>query len=123
MREKPKDNDTLLHMLEGIDNILEFVADKTFDSYRQDKILRFAVIKNLEIIGEAALLLSADFKSSNHLIYQSVWKEPVFSDQHPCGLFLLQLLSLSWFRFIQGFSSPDYAEKTLQLKMKYQLIL
>ena len=54
MREKPKDNERLHHMLEAIDNIFEFVAGKTFDSYKKDKILRFAIIKNLEIIGEAA---------------------------------------------------------------------
>jgi uncharacterized protein with HEPN domain len=65
MREKPKDNKRLLHMLEAIDNILEFVAGRTFDSYKKDKILRFAIIKNLEIIGEAAYLLSKDFKSKN----------------------------------------------------------
>jgi uncharacterized protein with HEPN domain len=44
MREKPKDNERLLHMLEAIDNIFEFVTDKTFDSYKKDKILRFAII-------------------------------------------------------------------------------
>lgn len=65
MREKPKDYERLLHMLEAIDNIIEFVAGRTFDSYKNDKILRFAIIKNLEIIGEAAYLLSKDFKSKN----------------------------------------------------------
>jgi len=68
MREKPKDNERLLHMLEAVDNILEFVAGKTFDSYKKDKILRFAIIKNLEIIGEAAYLLSKDFKNKNDSI-------------------------------------------------------
>jgi len=68
MREKPKDNERLLHMLEAIDNIFEFVAGKTFDSYKKDKILRFAIIKNLEIIGEAAYLLSKDFKSKNDAV-------------------------------------------------------
>ncbi len=51
MREKPKDNERLLHMLEAIDNIFEFVSGKTFEVYKKDKILRFAIIKNLEIIG------------------------------------------------------------------------
>ena len=41
-------------MLEAIDNIFEFVNGKSFDVYKNDKILRFAIIKNLEIIGEAA---------------------------------------------------------------------
>ena len=68
MREKPKDNERLHHMLEAIDNIFEFVAGKTFDSYKKDKILRFAIIKNLEIIGEAAYLLSKDFKSKNDAV-------------------------------------------------------
>ena len=65
MREKPKDNERLLHMLEAINNIFEFVAGKTFDTYKNDKILRFAIIKNLEIIGEAAYLISKDFKNKN----------------------------------------------------------
>ena len=68
MREKPKDNERLLHMLEAINNIFEFVADKTIESYKKDKILRFAIIKNLEIIGEVAYLLTKDFKSSNDSI-------------------------------------------------------
>lgn len=50
-------------MIEAIDNILEFVKDKTFDDYKKDKILKFAIIKNLEIIGEAAYLLTNEFKT------------------------------------------------------------
>lgn len=65
MREKPKDNTRLLHMLEAIDNIFEFADGVSFESYKSNKILRFAVIKNLEIIGEAAYLLSIPFKE-NH---------------------------------------------------------
>lgn len=68
MREKPKDNERLLHMLEAIDNIFEFVNGKSFEVYKSDKILRFAVIKNLEIIGEAAYLLTKDFKNSHDAI-------------------------------------------------------
>jgi uncharacterized protein with HEPN domain len=49
-------------MIEAIDNILEFVEVKSFDDYKNDKMLRFAVIKNLEIVGEAAYLLTKDFK-------------------------------------------------------------
>ena len=65
MREKLRDNDRLNHMIEAIDNIIEFVEGKSFEIYKNDKILRFAVIKNLEIIGEAAYLLTKDFKK-NH---------------------------------------------------------
>ena len=53
-------------MIEAIDNIFEFIKGKSFKHYKKDKILKFAVIKNLEIIGEAAYLLSTDFKNKNH---------------------------------------------------------
>jgi len=68
MREKPRGNDRLNHMIEAIDNILEFIDGKSFENYKTDKILRFAVIKNLEIVGEAAYLLSKDFKTKHALI-------------------------------------------------------
>jgi uncharacterized protein with HEPN domain len=55
-------------MLEAINNILEFVNDKGLVDYKKDKILRFAVIKNLEIIGEAAYLLTKDFRYKNDII-------------------------------------------------------
>jgi len=50
-------------MVEAIDNVFDFVEGKSFDAFKEDKILRFAVIKNLEIVGEAAYLLTKDFKS------------------------------------------------------------
>ena len=65
MREKPRDKERLLHIIEAIDNIFEFVENKSFATYQSDKILRFAVIKNLEIVGEAAYLLTKDFKQKN----------------------------------------------------------
>ena len=51
MREKPRDKERLNHMNEAIDNIFEFKSGKSFDVYRGDKKLRFAVIKNIEIVG------------------------------------------------------------------------
>ncbi len=65
MREKPRDKERLLHIVEAIDNIFEFVENKSFQTYQSDKILRFAVIKNLEIVGEAAYLLTKSFKQDN----------------------------------------------------------
>lgn len=65
MREKPKDESRLLHIIEAIDNIIEFTQNVSFESYKGNKILRFAVIKNLEIIGEAAYLLTKEFRTSH----------------------------------------------------------
>ena len=49
-------------MLEAIDNVNTFMAEKNLDSLESDKMLYFAVIKNIEIIGEAAYKLSKEFK-------------------------------------------------------------
>jgi len=65
MREKPRDKERLLHIIEAIDNIFEFIENKSFQSYQSDKILRFAIIKNLEIVGEASYLLTKKFKQEN----------------------------------------------------------
>lgn len=67
MREKPKDKGRLLHILEAIDNLFEFTDGLSFEEYKSDKILRFAVIKNLEIVGEAALISSAKSSKQNML--------------------------------------------------------
>lgn len=78
MREKPKDNTRLQHMLEAIDNIFEFTKGVSFEDYKENKMLRFAVIKNLEIIGEAAYLLTIPFKNDNP---QVNW-EPIICMRH-----------------------------------------
>lgn len=65
MREKPKDINRLSHIIEAIDNLFEFTKGISFDEYKGNKILRFAVIKNLEIIGEAAYLLTNEFKEKH----------------------------------------------------------
>lgn len=72
MREKPHDKARVSHMLESIDTIFEFVEGKDFAEYSDNKMLRFAVIKNLEIIGEAAYLLSKELKSQHPHIEWSV---------------------------------------------------
>ena len=54
-----------MHIIEAIDNLFEFTNGISFEQYQRNKVLRFAVIKNLEIIGEAAYLLSKKFTSEH----------------------------------------------------------
>ena len=62
MREEIKDPIRIEHMLEAIDNVTLFMAGKDLSSLESDKMLYFAVVKNIEIIGEAAYKLSREFK-------------------------------------------------------------
>ena len=64
MREQIKDKEHLNHIIESIDNIFEFTTDLTFSDFDNDKMLKFAVIKNLEIIGEACNLLTKEIKEN-----------------------------------------------------------
>lgn len=71
MREAIRDLDRLLHIHECMDNIQEFVADKTFDEFVGNKLLFFAVVKNVEIIGEAAYMLTKEFCAAHP---ETPWK-------------------------------------------------
>ena len=72
MRESPRDIERLQHIAEAIDNTFEFVNGVTFDEYCSNKMMRFAVVKNLENIGEASYMLSKEFKKLHPEID---WKE------------------------------------------------
>lgn len=72
MREFERDPLRLEHMLEAASNVKEFMAGKTLEDIKNDKILFFAVVKNIEIIGEAAFMLTKEFKETHHEIK---WKD------------------------------------------------
>jgi uncharacterized protein with HEPN domain len=46
--------DYLRHILEAIENIQSYTAGATLESYRSDRKTQDAVVRNLEVIGEAS---------------------------------------------------------------------
>ncbi len=65
MRPETGDASYLWDMLDAACAIQEFVARKTFDDYVQDRMLRGAVERHMEIIGEAAGHVSLDYRNSH----------------------------------------------------------
>ena len=65
MREIIRDWGRLEHIIEQINNIEEFVANKSLKDLENDKILQYAVIKCIEIIGEASYMLTNDFRNTH----------------------------------------------------------
>ena len=65
MREPVKDPARLEHMLDAIGRIFEFVTGKAKDEIQNDSILYYAVVKNIEIIGEAANMLTDEIRNSH----------------------------------------------------------
>lgn len=62
MREADRDPGRLLDILKAAGYIKEFVDGCTYESFAADKMRFFAVLKNTEIIGEAAYMLTPSFK-------------------------------------------------------------
>ena len=62
------DKARLLHILDAINFIETFLVNKTKDDFFNDFQLRFAIERQLEIIGEAANHLSDDTKNQNNNI-------------------------------------------------------
>ncbi|HDD59763.1 MAG TPA: DUF86 domain-containing protein [Euryarchaeota archaeon] len=59
-----KDNVVFLkHILDAINLIEDYLKDKEFQEFRNNHMLQDAVIREIEIIGEAAKKLSVDFKN------------------------------------------------------------
>lgn len=52
--KKPDDKDRLKHMLDAALDAREFLGEATFEELQSDKKLGNAIVRSLEIIGEAA---------------------------------------------------------------------
>lgn len=62
MKDSLKDKVRLCHILDCINEIEAALKEKTFDIFHNDHVLRIAVVKWLEIIGEAANHVSESVK-------------------------------------------------------------
>lgn len=65
MREPERDNGRLQDILQAAEHILSFTEGYTQEQLSTDKLRYFAVVKNVEIIGEAAYMLSLEFKEKH----------------------------------------------------------
>jgi uncharacterized protein with HEPN domain len=52
-------------MLEHIDRAQQFAQGKSLEDLENDALFRYAVVKCLEIVGEAAYMLTLDFKAQH----------------------------------------------------------
>jgi uncharacterized protein with HEPN domain len=59
----PSNIDLLRHILDEVTFVLDATSGKDFDSSMNDPVLSRAIIRSLEIIGEASNKLDPDFKA------------------------------------------------------------
>ena len=55
--------DYIQDILEAINNAIQFVNDMTYDEFVQDKKTVYAVVRAIEIIGEAVKNIPKDFRN------------------------------------------------------------
>jgi len=72
MREKPRDDGRLRHILMAINNVSRFLDGRTAADLEGETMLFYAVVKNIEIIGEAAYMLTNEFRDAHPL---TPWKQ------------------------------------------------
>ena len=65
MRERVKDIERLYHIDECIGHIMDFLKGKTFEEMKSDIMCYHAVVYNIMIIGEAANMLTKEFRDSH----------------------------------------------------------
>lgn len=59
-------------MLQAIERIKRYTRGKTFDDFITDDMMYYAVVKNIEILGEASNMLTDEFRSEHP---QTPWKQ------------------------------------------------
>jgi len=62
MKGEAGDKQRLLHILEAISEIESYIANSSFETFLENSMMRFASIKQIEIIGEAANYISEETK-------------------------------------------------------------
>ena len=65
MRERTKDPKRLADILQAIDNILKYIGETTLEEFVADGMRYHAIIYNLMIIGEAANMLTFEFREAH----------------------------------------------------------
>ncbi|MCD6331358.1 MAG: DUF86 domain-containing protein [Thermoplasmata archaeon] len=69
---KKDDTVFLRHMLDAINLIEEYLKDRNYEEFKNNRMLQDAVIREIEIIGEAAKNLSIEFRNK----YSEIpWRE------------------------------------------------
>ena len=58
-----KENIYKKHILDAVDTVEEYVKGLSFSEFEKNKLVRDGVIRELEVIGEAAKRLSVEFKA------------------------------------------------------------
>src|SRR5437870_13798254 len=78
MRPDPRDTALLADMLNAARVVVEYVSGKRYEDYLKDQMLRDAVERRVEIIGEVARNISRAFRGA----HQEIPWRPIMAQRH-----------------------------------------
>ncbi len=61
---RDEDRVRLLHMIEAAEAVAQFLTGRSHDDFDRDQMLRFAVVRAIEILGEAANKISPETRAA-----------------------------------------------------------
>ena len=65
MRERARDKGRLTDIIEFSNNVTMLIEGYTYDKFVADKRTYYSVMKNVEVVGEAAFMLTKAFGSAS----------------------------------------------------------
>ena len=71
MREVLRDRERLEHIIAAINRVKRYMQGKTYEDLLADDMMYYAIVKNIEIMGEAANMLTAEFQAAHP---ETPWK-------------------------------------------------
>ena len=74
MKDRLGDKTRLLHIIDSIEEIKDYLKDSKFEEFRDNSMMRNACIRQLEIIGEACGKISEKIRGENSGV---AWKSIV----------------------------------------------
>ena len=78
MRRNGGDAAYLLDILQAAEAVARYISKKTQDDFRRDEILRAALERRIEIIGEAAGKVSEEFRNE----HQDIPRQKIIATRH-----------------------------------------
>jgi uncharacterized protein with HEPN domain len=61
---RPEDRTRIVHMIEAADAVADFISGRTRDDIDSDRMLLFAVVRAVEVFGEAAAKVSPETQAA-----------------------------------------------------------
>lgn len=71
MRERARDKGRLEDIIEYSNRVTEFIQGVSLDDFTSEHLIYYAVMKNVEVVGEAAFMLTKAFKAAHP---ETPWK-------------------------------------------------